>query len=230
MWFVWHNGSGAASRPHPALRILKRLNLFFHHVCALAVLIFMMGLTASAQSNVVTYHYDASRSGLNSNEVTLTPANVNSDPIRQAFFFPGGRANLRTTALRAELDHSRHRERTTSSLSSRKMTASMRLTPIRTRARMRVHFGRPACLTLRTEHRRDARPEHRYRGRLRPNYTDLRNYRHSYHRPFHANDVSSTQTPPRTGCRASHPRSRHYDRSREGARSNGGCSIGSRHR
>jgi len=43
---------------------------------------------ASAQSNVVTYHYDNSRSGLNPNEVTLTPANVNSSQFGKLFSYP----------------------------------------------------------------------------------------------------------------------------------------------
>ena len=38
-----------------------------------------------AQSNVVTYGYDISRSGLNPNETTLTPSNVNTSQFGKLF-------------------------------------------------------------------------------------------------------------------------------------------------
>jgi len=57
----------AALRPTSILRIGAAL-------CALALL---SAFCAMAQTNVVTQHYDISRSGLNSNETILTPANVN---------------------------------------------------------------------------------------------------------------------------------------------------------
>ena len=44
---------------------------------ALWVLVLLSALCAMAQTNVVTQHYDISRSGLNANETILTPANIN---------------------------------------------------------------------------------------------------------------------------------------------------------
>jgi hypothetical protein len=41
-----------------------------------------------SQSNVVTYHYDNARTGLNSQERFLTPANVNQNQFRRLFFQP----------------------------------------------------------------------------------------------------------------------------------------------
>ena len=53
-----------------------------------SLVVFLGGSLAglvSAQSDVVTFHYDISRSGLNPNEVTLTPANVNSGKFGKLF-------------------------------------------------------------------------------------------------------------------------------------------------
>ncbi len=41
-----------------------------------------------AQTSVLTYHYDNSRSGLNSNETILTPANVGSSQFGRLFSQP----------------------------------------------------------------------------------------------------------------------------------------------
>jgi hypothetical protein len=41
-----------------------------------------------SQSNVVTYHYDNARTGLNSQERFLSPANVNQNQFRRLFFQP----------------------------------------------------------------------------------------------------------------------------------------------
>jgi hypothetical protein len=54
----------------------------------LALLAGLLAGAASAQSNVVTYHYDLSRSGLNPNEITLTPSNVNSTQFGKLFSYP----------------------------------------------------------------------------------------------------------------------------------------------
>ena len=52
------------------------------------LIVFLVGLLPGltwAQTNVVTQHYDTSRTGLNPNEVTLTPANVNSTQFGKLF-------------------------------------------------------------------------------------------------------------------------------------------------
>src|ERR1700693_5643690 len=54
----------------------------------LSLVVFLAGLLpalAWAQTDVVTQHYDASRSGLNPNEVMLTLSNVNSNQFGKLF-------------------------------------------------------------------------------------------------------------------------------------------------
>ena len=62
--------------------------------CCLIIKLSLFGLmlvlaagSALAQSNVVTYHYDNSRSGLNASEVILTPSNVNPTQFGRLFSF-----------------------------------------------------------------------------------------------------------------------------------------------
>lgn len=69
---------GCMSSMRIACRLL--INLF-----VITLMAFLAVDSVSALSNVVTYHYDISRSGLNANEVTLTPANVNSGQFGKLF-------------------------------------------------------------------------------------------------------------------------------------------------
>jgi hypothetical protein len=53
----------------------------------LVLLCILPATLASAQSNIVTYHYDVSRSGLNSSETILTPSNVNASEFGKLFSY-----------------------------------------------------------------------------------------------------------------------------------------------
>jgi hypothetical protein len=55
------------------------------HVVRVFACLLIFGIALQGQVNVTTYHNDNSRSGLNSQETTLTPANVNSSQFGKLF-------------------------------------------------------------------------------------------------------------------------------------------------
>jgi hypothetical protein len=52
---------------------------------ALSALVLIFAAAAAAQTNVVTQHYDNARTGANTNETLLTPANVNQTQFGKLF-------------------------------------------------------------------------------------------------------------------------------------------------
>src|ERR1700731_4417503 len=52
---------------------------------ALPLLIFLFASAAAAQTSVVTHHNDIARTGANTNETVLTPANVNQTQFGKLF-------------------------------------------------------------------------------------------------------------------------------------------------
>ena len=59
--------------------------LLCYRTGVLTFLILLAAFTCSAQTSVLTYHNDNSRSGLNANETLLTPSNVNSTQFGKLF-------------------------------------------------------------------------------------------------------------------------------------------------
>ena len=66
-----HMDQEDAERKEPRSSCILRMS------AVACVLVLLSALCAMAQTNVVTQHYDISRTGLNANETVLTPANVN---------------------------------------------------------------------------------------------------------------------------------------------------------
>src|ERR1700753_3957329 len=55
--------------------------------CALALGLFAT-LSANAQTNILTHHYDNARTGQNTGETKLTPSNVNTTTFGKIFAYP----------------------------------------------------------------------------------------------------------------------------------------------
>jgi len=68
----------------PAVKKLRRLDGTFMRV-ALVILLCLAANLLVAQVSVTTYHSDNSRTGQNTPETTLTPANVNSGQFGKVF-------------------------------------------------------------------------------------------------------------------------------------------------
>ncbi len=66
-------------KPSPALKFFSNLTL---------PALFLIGWTATAQISVLTQHYDIGRTGANTSETILTPANVNSHQFGKLFSYP----------------------------------------------------------------------------------------------------------------------------------------------
>ena len=88
---------------HALVKMLRSIKLVKLSACAprefalpdfatrydlLLFLLLAGGPTAHAQTNVVTQHYDNFRSGANTNETILTPANVNTATFGKLFSTP----------------------------------------------------------------------------------------------------------------------------------------------
>src|SRR5258708_9759784 len=54
----------------------------------LCAFLLLCAISSSAQTSVLTQHYDISRTGQNTNETILTPANVNSTGFGKLFSYP----------------------------------------------------------------------------------------------------------------------------------------------
>jgi hypothetical protein len=70
--------SGKSPNQRGAANLLLKISLF-------VVVLFAFGINASAQTPILTQHYDNGRTGQNTNETILTPANVNSTTFGKLF-------------------------------------------------------------------------------------------------------------------------------------------------
>ncbi|HWO32745.1 MAG TPA: hypothetical protein VNO32_28445, partial [Candidatus Acidoferrum sp.] len=68
-------------------RVLRgaRIRLSIACLAVLSISIPMLSISADSQTAMYTYHNDSTRSGLNSNETLLTPANVNQNQFGKLF-------------------------------------------------------------------------------------------------------------------------------------------------
>jgi hypothetical protein len=77
----------SAGRTH----LRSAVNLFgpiFRSLLALQLMVSIAGAASACAQDVTTWHYDNARSGVQSNETTLTPSNVNSATFGKVFTFP----------------------------------------------------------------------------------------------------------------------------------------------
>ena len=70
---------------HNSAFAVRRIGYLGTRISGIAIFLFASALTASAQTRVTTQHYDNARTGQNTAETSLTPANVNSTLFGKLF-------------------------------------------------------------------------------------------------------------------------------------------------